>query len=71
MILYQVEVEIEPRLDFYGGHLKKSRKPYRTPTFFSSNVADIIPRITLNKMVTLMERSGGGVHGDHFWLMEY
>ena len=59
-ILCQLELEILCKLHFHGGHFEKCPKPILRPNFFSGNIANAIPRSPLNRMVTLMESSGGG-----------
>ena len=59
-ILCQLELEILSKLDFHGGYFEKYPKPILRPNFFSGNIANAIPRSPLNKMVPLMESSGGG-----------
>ena len=64
MILCQLELDILSKLDFYGGNFEKWPKPHMTH-IISGNIANIIPRSPLNKMVPLMEGSvcvcvGGG-----------
>ena len=53
---------------FHGGHLKKLLKPIFRSNFYSGTIANIIPMSPLNKMVPLLESSGGGggLHGDLF-----
>ena len=66
MILCHLKVEIFPKLDFHGGHLKKWPKPISRLKVIPRNIANNIPRKLLIKM-----ESGGGVHGDQFWSMDY
>ena len=55
MILCQLAVEILPKFDFHGGHLKKWPKPISRPKGVPRNIANNIPRKPLIKM-----ESGGG-----------
>ena len=43
-----------------GGHFKKWPKQAVSPSFFSGNIANIIPGSSLKKMIPLMEDHGGG-----------
>ena len=53
-------------LRFWGGHFEKWPKLVVSPSYFSGNIANMIPESPLNKMVPLTEDhgGGGGVHGD-------
>ena len=66
MILCHVKVEIFPKLDFHGGHLRKWPKPISRLKGIPRNIANNIPRKLLIKM-----ESGGEVHDDQFWSMDY
>ena len=43
-----------------GGHFEKWPKRAVSPSFFSGNIANIIPGSPLKKMIPLMEDHGGG-----------
>ena len=53
-----------------GGHFEKWSKRAVSPSYFSGNIANIIPGM---KMIPLMDDhgGGGGVHEDPRWLMDY
>ena len=51
---------------FSTGHFEKWPKRAVSLSFFSGNIANIIPGSPLKKMIPLM-----GVHGDPRWLMDY
>ena len=53
-------------LSFWGGHFEKWPKLVVSPSFFSGNIADVIPEGPMNKMVPLMDDHymGGGRGGD-------
>ena len=63
MILFHLEVEILPKLDFHGGHLKKWPKPISRLKVFPLNIANNIPKKLLIKWSVV------GVHGEQFWLI--
>ena len=55
VILCQLEVEILPKLDFHGGHLKKWLKPISRTKVIFRNIANNIPR-----KPRIQTKSGGG-----------
>ena len=55
MILCHLEVEILPKFDSHGGHLKKWPKPISRLKVFPCNIANNIPTKLLIKV-----ESGGG-----------
>ena len=60
MILHEVIFEILEISDFEAAILKKWSKWVVSPSFFSGNIANMIPEGPLNKMVPLTEDHGGG-----------
>ena len=56
MILCHLEVEIFPKLDFHGGHLKKWPKPISRLKVIPRNIANNISR----KLLIKMESGEGG-----------
>ena len=55
-IMIHLEVEIFPKLDFQGGHLKKWSKPISRLKVIPRNIANNISR----KLVIEMKSGGGG-----------
>jgi len=65
MTLHPLVFKLLPKQDFEGGHLGKWPKGAFSPSFFSGNIANIIPGRPLNKMIPLMEDHGGGCTGSY------
>ena len=55
MIFCHLKVEIFPKLDFFGGHLKKWPKPISRLKVIPRNIANNIPR----KLMIKIEGGGG------------
>ena len=63
MILHEVISEILEISDYAVAFLKKWPKLVVSPSFFSGNIANMIPESPLNKMVPLTEDHGGDARG--------
>ena len=65
MILCHWEVEILPKLDFDGGHLKKIVETHIAPLVIPRNIANKFPGSSWWKWRLM------GMHGDQFWPMDF